>query len=161
VLREPERENYSFSSTFRARSPAMTKLDHKSSQFLEPLFEYSGACTGRGETHSEAARTVRRPPADRERHRLLVDPLRQPADHPVTTNRDGRGRRGRTRCSKTTPNSFASGWRSTRTAPRGAVRIRRAARRRLPRPSTPINRTKPASPRATKRVVAFGSGWPA
>src|SRR6185436_4331367 len=29
---------------------AMTKLDHKSSQFLEPLFEYSGACNGCGET---------------------------------------------------------------------------------------------------------------
>ena len=28
----------------------MTKLDHKSSQFLEPLFEYSGACDGCGET---------------------------------------------------------------------------------------------------------------
>jgi pyruvate-ferredoxin/flavodoxin oxidoreductase len=28
----------------------MTKFDHKSSQFLEPLFEYSGACAGCGET---------------------------------------------------------------------------------------------------------------
>ena len=28
----------------------MTRIDHKSSQFLEPLFEYSGACAGCGET---------------------------------------------------------------------------------------------------------------
>src|SRR5207342_1998988 len=28
----------------------ITKFDHKSSQFLEPLFEYSGACAGCGET---------------------------------------------------------------------------------------------------------------
>ena len=28
----------------------MTRLDHKGSQFLEPLFEYSGACAGCGET---------------------------------------------------------------------------------------------------------------
>ena len=31
-------------------APTLTKLDHKSSQFLEPLFEYSGACAGCGET---------------------------------------------------------------------------------------------------------------
>ena len=31
-------------------APTMTRLDHKSSQFLEPLFEYSGACAGCGET---------------------------------------------------------------------------------------------------------------
>jgi pyruvate-ferredoxin/flavodoxin oxidoreductase len=28
----------------------MVRIDHKSSQFLEPLFEYSGACAGCGET---------------------------------------------------------------------------------------------------------------
>ena len=28
----------------------IVKLDHKSSQFVEPLFEYSGACAGCGET---------------------------------------------------------------------------------------------------------------
>ena len=34
----------------RSIAPTLTKLDHKSSQFLEPLFEYSGACAGCGET---------------------------------------------------------------------------------------------------------------
>jgi pyruvate-ferredoxin/flavodoxin oxidoreductase len=46
-----ERQNYKFfldiPDTSRA---ALAKLDHKTSQFLEPLFEYSGACAGCGET---------------------------------------------------------------------------------------------------------------
>jgi pyruvate-ferredoxin/flavodoxin oxidoreductase len=50
-LREPERANY----TFFLDLPEVdrTKLrvaDVKSAQFLEPLFEYSGACAGCGET---------------------------------------------------------------------------------------------------------------
>ena len=32
------------------RGPRSTRIDHKGSQFLEPLFEYSGACAGCGET---------------------------------------------------------------------------------------------------------------
>jgi pyruvate-ferredoxin/flavodoxin oxidoreductase len=50
-LREAERANYAFfldlPEVSRAELPA---LDHKTSQFLEPLFEYSGACAGCGET---------------------------------------------------------------------------------------------------------------
>src|SRR5262245_40472371 len=50
-LREPERVNYDFFLNIpEVDRTAMTKLDHKSSQFLEPLFEYSGACAGCGET---------------------------------------------------------------------------------------------------------------
>jgi len=50
-LRVPERENYDFFLNLpELDRTAMTKLDHKSSQFLEPLFEYSGACNGCGET---------------------------------------------------------------------------------------------------------------
>jgi pyruvate-ferredoxin/flavodoxin oxidoreductase len=50
-LRDKERENYGFFLEL----PEMTRdtivrLDHKGSQFLEPLFEYSGACAGCGET---------------------------------------------------------------------------------------------------------------
>jgi pyruvate-ferredoxin/flavodoxin oxidoreductase len=50
-LRDAERVNYDFF----LRLPEMTRaeivrLDHKGSQFLEPLFEYSGACAGCGET---------------------------------------------------------------------------------------------------------------
>ena len=32
------------------RATILPKIDHKTSQFLEPLFEYSGACAGCGET---------------------------------------------------------------------------------------------------------------
>jgi pyruvate-ferredoxin/flavodoxin oxidoreductase len=50
-LRDAERANYDFFLGL----PEMTRLetvrcDHKGSQFLEPLFEYSGACAGCGET---------------------------------------------------------------------------------------------------------------
>jgi pyruvate-ferredoxin/flavodoxin oxidoreductase len=50
-LREPERVNYDFFLDLPEVSRTeITKIDHKSSQFLEPLFEYSGACAGCGET---------------------------------------------------------------------------------------------------------------
>ena len=34
----------------RCERTDVVRLDHKGSQFLEPLFEYSGACAGCGET---------------------------------------------------------------------------------------------------------------
>ena len=40
----------SFSACPRRHAPNLPKVDHKTSQFLEPLFEYSGACAGCGET---------------------------------------------------------------------------------------------------------------
>jgi len=50
-LLQDERQNYAFflgvPDTARAE---LSKVDHKTSQFLEPLFEYSGACAGCGET---------------------------------------------------------------------------------------------------------------
>ena len=50
-LREAERENYSFFLNLpETERSEVTRLDHKGSQFLEPLFEYSGACAGCGET---------------------------------------------------------------------------------------------------------------
>ncbi len=50
-LREPERANYDFFLNLpEIDRTSMTRIDHKSSQFLEPLFEYSGACAGCGET---------------------------------------------------------------------------------------------------------------
>ena len=62
-----------------------SKIDHKSSQFLEPLFEYSGACAGCGETPYLKLLTQLFGDRllDRERHRLLVDLRRQPADDAV------------------------------------------------------------------------------
>jgi len=50
-LREPERVNYSFFLDLPETGRGdLARVDHKSSQFLEPLFEYSGACAGCGET---------------------------------------------------------------------------------------------------------------
>ena len=50
-LRDAERANYDFFLAVpELDRTTMTKFDHKSSQFLEPLFEYSGACAGCGET---------------------------------------------------------------------------------------------------------------
>ncbi len=50
-LREAERTNYSFFLDLPEVSRTeMKRIDHKSSQFLEPLFEYSSACLGCGET---------------------------------------------------------------------------------------------------------------
>jgi pyruvate-ferredoxin/flavodoxin oxidoreductase len=50
-LRDAERTNYDFFLKLPELDRAdVTRLDHKGSQFLEPLFEYSGACAGCGET---------------------------------------------------------------------------------------------------------------
>ena len=50
-LRDPERVNYDFFLDLpEADRTEIVRIDHKSSQFLEPLFEYSGACAGCGET---------------------------------------------------------------------------------------------------------------
>ena len=49
-LRETERENWEFFLTLPAPDPARLKHDVKESQFRTPLFEFSGACAGCGET---------------------------------------------------------------------------------------------------------------
>jgi pyruvate-ferredoxin/flavodoxin oxidoreductase len=49
-LREPERANYEFFLDLPEVDRTQVKLDVKGSQFLQPLFEYSGACEGCGET---------------------------------------------------------------------------------------------------------------
>ena len=58
---------------------------------------------------------LRRPAADRQRHRLLVDLWRQPAGASVDDRRRaGAGRPGTTRCSRTMPSSAsATAWPST------------------------------------------------
>jgi pyruvate-ferredoxin/flavodoxin oxidoreductase len=51
ALRETERENYSFFLNLPEVDRRLVKVDTvKGSQFLQPLFEYSGACSGCGET---------------------------------------------------------------------------------------------------------------
>ena len=49
-LRDAERANYTFFLDLPEADRACIKPDVKSTQFLEPLFEYSGACAGCGET---------------------------------------------------------------------------------------------------------------
>ncbi|MCS6862581.1 MAG: pyruvate:ferredoxin (flavodoxin) oxidoreductase, partial [Abditibacteriales bacterium] len=49
-LRETERENYAFFLSLPDPDRTVIRIDNKTSQFLEPLFEYSGACAGCGET---------------------------------------------------------------------------------------------------------------
>ena len=50
-IRERERANYDFFLSLpEVDRTAITRLDVKGSQFLQPLFEYSGACAGCGET---------------------------------------------------------------------------------------------------------------
>jgi len=49
-LRAQERENYEFFLDLADPDRTKVKLDNKGSQFLRPLFEYSGACGGCGET---------------------------------------------------------------------------------------------------------------
>jgi pyruvate-ferredoxin/flavodoxin oxidoreductase len=49
-LRAPERDNYGFFLELPDPKRTRVALDVKGSQFFEPLFEYSGACSGCGET---------------------------------------------------------------------------------------------------------------
>jgi pyruvate-ferredoxin/flavodoxin oxidoreductase len=49
-LRDAERANYAFFLAIPEADRSAVKLDVKGAQFLEPLFEYSGACGGCGET---------------------------------------------------------------------------------------------------------------
>src|SRR5436853_674760 len=49
-LREAERENYDFFLALPEPDRSRVRLDVKGAQFLQPLFEYSGACAGCGET---------------------------------------------------------------------------------------------------------------
>jgi pyruvate-ferredoxin/flavodoxin oxidoreductase len=49
-LRDAERENYDFFLDLPELPATEARFDVKGSQFLQPLFEYSGACAGCGET---------------------------------------------------------------------------------------------------------------
>ncbi len=50
LLRETERANYDFFLNIPEFDRTKLKLDVKGAMFLQPLFEYSGACAGCGET---------------------------------------------------------------------------------------------------------------
>ncbi len=90
-----ERANFDFFLDIpETRPDARRPATVKGSQCCEPLFEFSGACAGCGETPVPQAAdpALRRPDARRQRDRLLVDLRRQPADDAVVdATRDGRG----------------------------------------------------------------------
>ena len=143
--------------TCPSRSASEVKLDVKGSQFLPPLFEYSGACAGCGETPYVKLLTqlFGDRAADRERHRLLVDLRRQPADDALH-RRPRRPRPGLVELAvrgQRRVRPRACGWRSTSTCEQaaGAAERPRLAARRQPgrrRCSRPTSRTRRASPRS-------------
>ncbi|HUL72226.1 MAG TPA: pyruvate:ferredoxin (flavodoxin) oxidoreductase [Vicinamibacterales bacterium] len=92
-LREAERANYAFFLDLPEASRSAVKPDVKSVQFLEPLFEYSGACAGCGET--PYIKLVTQLFGDRA---LIANATGCSSIYganlpttPYTTNRDGRG----------------------------------------------------------------------
>ena len=133
-LREAERENYEFFLDLpEPDRDAACKLDVKGSQFLQPLFEYSGACAGCGETPYLKLLT------QLFGDRLLIANATGCSSiyggnlptTPYTRNRDGRGPGlVATRCSRTTPSSAsACGWRVDQHDGAGARAARAAGRR--------------------------------
>ena len=127
----------------RARSDRRsTKLDHKSSQFLEPLFEYSGACAGCGETPYLKLLT------QLFGDRLLIANATGCSSiyggnlptTPYTTNRDGRGPAWSNSLFEDNA-EFEFGFRMAldahAAAARGAGAAPRAADRRRARPGAP------------------------
>ena len=111
------------SSTCESADPAQwDPASVKTSQLRRPLFEFSGACAGCGETPYLKLLTqlFGDHTAHRQRHRLQQHLRRQPAHHAVRGRRATvAARRGRTACSRTTPSSvWASAWASRRNGAR-------------------------------------------
>ncbi len=84
-LREQGRKDWAFFDQLPEQSPTWIRCSYnnvKNIQLLEPLFEFSGACAGCGETPylKLMSQLVWRPCADCQRHGLLVHLWRQPAD---------------------------------------------------------------------------------
>ena len=89
-LREAERDNWNFFLKIPEVDRRTLSLGQvKDVQLLQPLFEFSGACAGCGETPyiKLMSQLYRRPGAHLQRHRLLVDLRRQSTHHPLRTER--------------------------------------------------------------------------
>ena len=142
--RDAERVRWDFFQSIAPLDRGLIPHDTvKGSQVLEPLFEFSGACGGCGETpvHPPGQPAVRRPDDRRQRDGLLVDLRRQPADHAVD------GRRGGPR----------SGLEQLAVRGQRRVRARDAARARRPdRPGTPAGR----APGARRSAQELAQGHP-
>ena len=87
---EAERGSFDFFLDIPDPARADVRTDTvKGSQQLRPLFEFSGACSGCGETPylQGADAAVRRPDDRGERDRMLLDLRREPAHHAVERRR--------------------------------------------------------------------------
>ena len=119
----------------------------------EPLFEFSGACAGCGETpYLKLLSQLFGDRLDgRQRDRLLVDLRREPADHAVDDRTPtGAARRGRTPCSRTTPSSgSASGSRPTGRPRSRAAGSPSCATTSAPSWSTPSSRRRSCASRSS------------
>ena len=166
-LREAERANYDFFLDLPEVDRTQGQGRRQGLAVLPAAVRVLGRLRRlrRDAVRQAAHAALRRPAADRQRHRLLVDLRRQPADHALRAEHaTAAARPGRTRCSRTTPSSAsASAWpststRSTRTsccagwpAQFGDAAGRRAPRGRpvRPRPASPPS--APASPTCDER----------
>ena len=101
-LRAAERENYAFFLDLPEVDRRLVKVDTvKGSQFLQPLFEYSGACSGCGETPYYKLLTQLF--GDRAAVRRSTVAICPPRRSPRT--RTAVARPGTIRCSRTMPSS--------------------------------------------------------
>ncbi len=115
-LRDRERANWDFFLTLPEvnKNGALHFSSVKNVQLLQPLFEFSGACSGCGET--PYIKLVTQLFGDRA---IIANATGCSSIYggnlpttPYTVNREGRGPPGATRCSKTTPSlDSACGWR--------------------------------------------------
>ena len=113
----------------------------------------------RDAVHQARHPALRRPHDRGQRHRLLVDLRRQPADHAVDDERaTAAARRGTTRCSRTTPSSGSGcAWRSTPRQRHARVPARRLAplvgdELAARDPRQPAGRPSRRSPSSARRV---------
>ena len=82
-IRMQERENWKFFLDLPEYDRRLVRLSSvKTNQLLQPLFEFSGACSGCGETPYIKLLTqlFGDRSSDRQCHRMLLDLRRQPAD---------------------------------------------------------------------------------
>ena len=88
-IREQEAENWKFFLGLPEMDRRVLSPSVKDAQLLQPLFEFSGACGGCGETPyvKLVSPTLWRPRRHRECHGLFFDLRRQPADHAVGLQR--------------------------------------------------------------------------
>ena len=134
----------------------------KDLQLLPAVVRVLGRVLGvrRDALRQTAHAVVRRSCRDRQRHRMLVDLRRQPADDALCDeSRRSRSVRGPIRCSKTMPSSVsACGWRSISRPQYArelvtALRRARSARTWPRNSSRPISPMKPASSRSATRIA--------